>query len=340
MKIIHIVRLVVPLLLCVGAGGSVAQGSVRMQGLVDMSVGSFQDAGRPRLREAASGKLTTSYISISGTEDLGGAMHIDFALAQFLRLDTGTNGRFNGDSFFARDAYVSLRGGWGGLRLGRNTTPLFVATLVFNAFGDSFGFSPAIRQVFIPSTGQPFLGDTGWNNSIRYAAPGVGGLTLVATVNAAEGSAGSTGRNASLGALYFSGPLGAGATWQQVKNGAFGVPAGWKSQDALQAAGSYDFGPMKGFVQYTRVTTDALQSTDADIYSVGLAVPVRQGRFVVQYGHASADLGVATSTNRTLSAGYLHGLSKRTELYGVLMTDRLTARSTGNSAAAGVRHSF
>jgi hypothetical protein len=51
-------------------------------------------------------------------------------------------------------------------------------------------------------------------------------------------------------------------------------------------------------------------------------VPVRQGRLVVQYGHGSADPGVATSTNRTLSAGYLHGLSKRIELYAVLMTDR------------------
>jgi predicted porin len=68
--------------------------------------------------EAASGKLTTSYIGISGIEDLGGATHVEFSLAQFLRPDTGTNGRFNGDAFFVRDAVRGVARGLGQPALG------------------------------------------------------------------------------------------------------------------------------------------------------------------------------------------------------------------------------
>jgi hypothetical protein len=73
-----------------------------------------------------------------------------FALNSFLRADNGAAGRFNGDAFWARDAYVGLSGAFGTSLLGRNTTPLFVSTLLFNAFGDSFAFSPSIRQLFTP----------------------------------------------------------------------------------------------------------------------------------------------------------------------------------------------
>lgn len=64
-------------------------------------------------------------------------------MAAFLRNDTGAMGRFNGDGFFARNSYVGLQGKYVTVTVGRNTTPLFVSTLVFNAVGDSFGFRPA-----------------------------------------------------------------------------------------------------------------------------------------------------------------------------------------------------
>lgn len=76
-----------------------------------------------------------------------------FALESFLRVDVGGAGRFPGDTFFARASHVGLKGSFGSVTLGRNGTPLFVTTLLTNAFGDSFGFSPSIRQLFIPSGG-------------------------------------------------------------------------------------------------------------------------------------------------------------------------------------------
>lgn len=317
-----------------------AQSSVSVAGQVDVSVGSFQDAGKPRLKEVAPGKLSTSYIAFLGTEDLGGGLRAEFVLEQFLRLDTGTTGRFNGDAFFARNAFVGLHGGFGIVRLGRNTPPLFLATLLFNPLGDSFGFSPAIRQLFLPSTGHPFFGDTGWNNSIQYTLPRLGNLTLVGMVNAGEGGAGSTGSNLSASARYFAGALGAAATWQRVRNGAFGTPAGWRDQDAVQVAGSYDFGPVKGFVQYTGVQTDASLDTNATNWVIGASMPAGNGRVVAIYGRSRADLGATSVTSQTLTGGYIHSLSKRTELYALLMRDRLTGKADGSTAAAGIRHRF
>lgn len=333
-------RLAAPLLALGFASGAGAQSSVTLYGLLDVSAGSFQSAGTARIKGVANGSLSTSFVGFKGSEDLGGGLRAEFALEQFLRADTGASGRFNGDAFYARNAFVGLQGGLGSLRLGRNTTLLFVSTLLFNAFGDSFGISPAIRQVFTPNFGQAFLGDSGWNNSVWYGSPRLGGLTLNALVNAGEGASGANGSNLSAGALYFSGPLGATVAWQRVRNGAFAAPAGWRDQETVQVGASYNFGAAKLFGQFTRVSTTASVNTDADISGIGVSVPLAGGRIVAQYGRATADLGALKNTSQTTSAGYLYDLSKRTELYGVLMNDRLSARSSGNTIAAGMRHRF
>jgi len=42
----------------------------------------------------------------------------------------------------------------------------------------------------------------------------------------------------------------------------------------------------------------------------------------------------------TLSVGYLHNLSKRTELYAVLMHDKVDGLSSGGGYSLGIRHRF
>ena len=137
------------LLACAGAQ---AQSSVQAYGLIDVSAGQFQDPGAAKDKSVVSGKMTTSYFGFKGSEDLGGGMKANFAIESFLRADNGAAGRFNGDAFWARNAYVGLSGAMGSVTAGRNTTSLFVSTLIFNAFGDSFGFSPSIRHYFTSGT--------------------------------------------------------------------------------------------------------------------------------------------------------------------------------------------
>ncbi len=322
------------------ASAAEAQSSVSLYGLMDMSAGRFQDAGTQKVWKADSGNMTTSFIGFKGTEDLGGGLKAQFQIEHFLRADVGAAGRFDGDAFWARNAFIGLQGAFGSTSLGRNTTPLFVSTLIFNAVGDSFAFSPSIRQVLTPNTSLgmlPFFGDTGWSNSVAYNSPNYGGASFNLLANLGEGAAGATGKNLSGNMLYFGGPIAATAVWQQVKNGAFGTPAGWRSQDTWQFGGSYDLQVARLFAQYTRVKTKASANTDTRIYGFGATIPVGAGKVLAQYGSARADLGATETTNKTLTVGYDYNLSKNTDVYAILMNDKVTAASTGNTIAAGIR---
>ena len=304
-----------------------AQSSVQVYGLVDVSVGQFEVAGGLENKAVVSGNMTTSYIGFKGTEDLGGGLSARFQIESFLRADTGESGRFGGDAFWARNAFVGLAGEWGSLSAGRNTTTLFVSTLLFNPFGDSFGFSPSIRHYFAGGVGVT-TGDTGWSDSVSYVSPKLGGLSF--TLQAAAGE-GNGGRNLGGQALYFGGPFAATLAYQKVEKGATVADT-----RTWQAGASYDFGLLKLFGQYGQVS-NATSGVDYKLADLGVWVPVGQGKILLGWGRQASDTDITRSTT---SLGYDQALSKRTDVYAVLMNDRLTAQSTGNSLAVGVRHRF
>jgi predicted porin len=304
-----------------------AQSTVNLYGLIDMSIGRTQAPGGTATQGIDSGRMTTSYWGVRGTEDLGGGLKAQFAIESFMRADTGSAGRFNADAFWARNAYVGLESSsLGTLTIGRNTTALFVQTLIFNALGDSFGFSPSIRHYFTSGT---VSGDTGWSDSVRYALPRIGGFS--ATLMAAAGE-GNGGRNAGASAQYFAGPLGAGLVWQKVEKGATEPDT-----TTWQLAGSYDLGGAKLYGQYGKVDNDTT-GRSFKILGIGATVPMAQvGMFRAQWGQLKPDIGAKRTT---LTLGYTHNLSKRTELYGALMNDKLSGTGSGNNYGVGVRHRF
>jgi predicted porin len=311
-----------------------AQSSVSLYGLMDMSVGRFQTAGTDKVWRADSGNMTTSYLGFKGTEDLGGGMKAKFQIEHFLRLDAGAAGRFNGDAFWARNAIVGLEGNFGSTTLGRNTTPLFVSTLIFNPIGDSFGFSPSIRHWFLGA----ILGDTGWNNSIRYASPSFGGASFNLMANLTEGS--GVSKNLGANVLYFGGPFAATLAWQDVGNGVPVPPAGFDGQSAWQLGASYDLKMVKLFGQYGRTKTKATATTETTLYQAGVSVPIGLGSVLASYGNAKAETGAVESTRKTTTIGYDYFLSKQTDVYAIFMNDKATGPKSGNTLAAGVRHRF
>lgn len=313
-----------------------AQSNATVYGLLDMSVGQFQTSGAKKVWQAESGNMTTSYLGFKGTEDLGGGLKAKFAFEHFLRADSGSAGRFNGDAFWARSAYVGLQGEFGSTVIGRNTTPLFVSTLIFNAFGDSFGFAPSIRHYFLGA----IVSDTAWNNSIAYSSPNFSGASVNLLANLGEGAAGATGKNLGANVLYFSGPFAGTLAWQQVKNGVFPIPAGFTSQDTLQAGVSYDLGVAKLFGQLGNVKTKATATVKTSLYQFGASVPLAGGKVLASYGNAKREVGNTSSTNKTLSLGYDYNLSKNTDVYGVFMNDKITGLSSGTTLAAGIRMRF
>ncbi len=325
-----------------------AQSSVQAHGLIDASFGQFQVAGGAKQKRLDSGNMSTSYLGFKGTEDLGGGLKAGFTLESFLLVDSGNAGRVPGvDGFWGRNANVNLSGGFGNIRLGRMGPPLFVSTLLFNPLGDSFGYSPAIRQYYNAPYGTPLVGDSGWNNAIGYTTPRLGGLTATVLVQAGEGAANARGPNIGAHALYFAGPLGLTVAWQKVEaqgtlGRAISAFPGFSSQTAWQAGGSFDLGLVKLFGQVGRVATDAAADVDVTTWQLGASVPIGAGKLLASYGHSELDFSAPTgdATSRMLTVAYDYFLSKRTDVYLLAMMDRFTARSSGNTFVAGIRHTF
>jgi predicted porin len=312
--------------LCILAGGAHAQASVAAYGLVDLSVGRFQAPGAAAIKAVESGKMTTSHLGFKGTEALGNGLAAVFVLEHFLRADTGSAGRFDGDVFWARNAYVGLSGALGAVHAGRITTSLFVNTLLFNPFGDSFGFSPSIRHFFTSGT---TTGDSAWGDSVRYTSPKFGGASFTAHVAAGEGNG---GRNTGVSALYGGGALGLSAAWQKAEKGAT-----LADTTTWQLGASYDFKQAKVYAQFGQVDND----TTGNRYSItelSAAVPLgTAGKALLQWGRIDPKTGAERTT---VSVGYDHQLSRRTDVYAVFMSDKLRGLATGNSTGVGVRHRF
>ena len=324
-----------------------AQSSVQIYGLLDVSAGQFQNAGGLKVKRLDSGNFSTSHIGFRGTEDLGGGLRAGFTLETFLRLDTGSAGRADVDTFWARNANVNLTGGFGNLRLGRMGPPLFVSSLQFNPFGDSFGYSPTIRQYYTLPAGTPLVGDSGWNNAIAYTTPALGGLSATVMVAAGEGGVNSRGKNLGANATYRAGPLGLTAAWQDVKSqGSLGRPIsafpGFVGQTAYQVGGSFDMKVVRLFAHYGRISTDATLDVDTTNLQLGASVPVGTGSLLAAYGTSDVDVAGPTpeKTSKILTLGYDYPLSKRTNVYAIYLSDKFTGLSNGTTYAVGMRHRF
>lgn len=322
-------------LACLGAAQ--AQSSVQLSGLVDMYAGSMKLSGGERTSQLGSGGMSTSWWGMNGTEDLGGGLKASFALGAFFRADDGTPGRFNGDTYFARDANVSLAGGFGSIKLGRSMAPNFLPTILFNPFGDSFTVSPLVLHAVSFSNAS----DTGWSNQITYSTPNIGGLTANLHYQFGE-QAGASGKN-NFGAnlIYFNGGLGLTAIYEQADinnpSGIGLIPAG--TRENWMFGGSYDFGPAKLFATYGQSDFKDLVNGEQKTYSLGLNVPVTQaGALKAAVAQSKVD---ATDLKRTTTTvGYDHNLSKRTDVYAAVMHDKVTRLSAGTSAVVGIRHKF
>lgn len=314
-------------LLATLALGAQAQSSVNVYGLMDLSVGSTKAPGGTATTAVDSGKLTTSYYGFGGREDLGGGLAATFRIEGFLRAASGDAGRFTGDPQFSRTASVGLSSArLGSLTLGRNTTALFVSTLGFNAFGDSFGYSPSIRHYF---TSGAATGDSGWSDTIAYNSPTWGGFKTGAMVTSKTGNGG----NWSVNLGYGAGPLAVSLVHQQVKKDGAAAVA---DTDTTQLGASYDFGVAKAFLQLGQVD-NTTTGNDYAISGAGARVPLGAGAVVAQYGQITPQTG---ADRNTLSVGYLHNLSKRTELYAVAMHDKIDGLSSGGGYSLGIRHRF
>lgn len=338
-------KLILATCMTAAAMGAQAQSNVQLSGLADAYIGSMRMAGDAASKSAVnSGGMTTSWWGMSGTEDLGGGLTASFALNGFFRLDTGESGRFINDTQFSRDAYVGLAGSFGAVTLGRSKAPNFLPTIAFNPLGDSFTFSPLVLHANVPlfngtGWGATTSSDTGWSNQITYTTPSLAGLKANLHYQFGEVAADTGKNNVGLNLMYFSGPLGLTAFWERndVSNPVPVALAGGATRTNWMLGGSYDVTVVKGFMTYGKSSSDLAGAPSASTTSLGLSAPVGSGKVLAAWAKTTVAGG---NTRDTMTVGYDYPLSKRTDVYAMLMNDKITSFESGNSLGLGVRHKF
>ena len=113
------------------AGVASAQSSVTLFGTVDLNARYVKNDGSIKRVSLSQDGINSSQLGFRGVEDLGGGLKASFILLAGVNADTGTTNT----KFFNRRATVSLLGGFGEVRLGRDYTPTFWNNTIFDAFG-------------------------------------------------------------------------------------------------------------------------------------------------------------------------------------------------------------
>ncbi len=329
--------------LCALVGEASAQSNVTMFGIVDAGVRHVQNGGNS-VTQLASGGIAASRLGIKGSEDLGGGLSASFWLESQINADTGeVIGKFWG-----RRSTLSLTGGFGEIRMGRDFTPAYrVATLLSDPFGNS-GL-PAIDSIFSTAkiNGVAYSTHYRLDNSVTYFLPNtLGGIYGQATVAPREGVDGAGHTGGLLG--YKSGPLDVGVAYGQTK-----VAQGSVKTAAL--AGNYDFGAFKLYAGWSQLK---YTSATENRYNLGALVPMGRGTLKVNLAQSvgkGGDYQFDGMENKAskIAVGYAYDLSKRTALYtnlayiknkggaafvvapGPVMNGR-----TSKGVDVGIRHNF
>ena len=352
---------------------STGNSSLTLYGLVDASVGRFTGAAtgvnaqNKAVSKMEGGSLSTSRWGLRGNEDLGGGMSASLELSSFIRNDTGASGRNDAipapvnvaaDPFFARAAWLGLsHKDFGRVRMGNVTTLLFLNAITSNAFGDATVLGPLNLATFV---GGPLTGGTAWTNSVVYDTPSFAGFTGSAAYAASEGQGGA---NRALRLAYAKGPLATSLAWQSVNRNPLTFADGTSPNNtrAWQWAGSYDFTAVKVFAHLGRIDNKGTEAAPLNIayriWDVSASVPVGAGNVLAGYAsrRTSDAVGPVPATSaggnvqrKILTLGYDHWLSKRTDLYALVMRDTTRTNTVGagmvnangTSYAVGVRHTF
>lgn len=334
------------------AGSAAAQdSSVTLYGLLDAGLYSKQLSGESRLQTLTSGMMSASRWGLRGAENLGGGWKARFDLSSYIRVDTGGAGRADPDPYWARFAWVGVENADVGLlRLGRLSTPNFLQTIRFNPFFDA-SIAPAMMHTYLPSGAQPMMTgqgvtDTMWANSVAYNTPAsFGPFEGAVLVSAGEGT--TAGRRIGASGAYMTDTLSVGVSVETMKNMSLNFskpPASqlMNEERAAQFGISYDFKVVKLFGQYQQTK---LESAAVDITLkttlLGASVPVGAGKVLISAGHtAKEQTGIADLERDTVSVGYDYNLSKRTDVYAVVLSDKASNLARGTGAALGVRHNF
>ena len=305
------------------SGAAMAQSSVTLFGIVDTAVGYVDNAnaaGDSVYGLSTSGNAT-SRLGFRGVEDLGGGLKAGFWLEGEIFGDDGNAAGFN----FTRRSTVSLMGGFGEVRMGRDLTPNYSKTISYDllsqtGIGQFMGWRDWATNSDVGTTvSTADASNVRSSNMISYYTPNFGGLTAGLGYGFDEQTTGKAGRYVGGYVAYDNGPLSLAASYDQRDLLVNGLVAGSAvlDRDTFTLGGSYNLNVVKlnAIVQQSKYKALG-ESEKVNAYALGVSAPVGAGEVKLQY--ALYDNKIIESKAHHISLGYVHNLSKRTAVYGTV----------------------
>jgi len=327
-------------LAALAATASFAQSSVTLFGVIDAAYTYGKSDQNKVSSMSGSGSQASSRLGFRGEEDLGGGMKAGFWLEAGVNVDSGigqgnnTNNQSTGQVAatttvgsqgltFNRRSTVSLMGGFGEVRLGRDYTPTFWSQTAFDPFGT---VGVGASQANAGANPSSYYDGVRASNSIAYLSPKFNGFAVWAQTHMGENVSDSasgkkTGSGNGIRATYDNGPLSLAVATATNETGV------GTDRKSTNYAGSYDLSVAKLMAVYS---VDKITSaSDVKGYLVGATAPLGAGTVKFSYSESKQD---ANKANKT-AVGYVYGLSKRTSLYATYAS--VKNEGTSNVALGG-----
>jgi predicted porin len=346
------------------AGAASAQSSVTLFGILDLDLRNVKNGSAGSLNTLGTNGQASSRLGFRGVEDLGGGLKAGFWLEGDISPDTGGGGKSAANAVgngadpmtWTRRATVSLNGGFGEIRLGRDYTPTFVNMSTYDLFGyvgvssvanvrSSLGLVSLAGAVTASGAGTAVRA----NNTVSYFLPAMGGLYGQAQYAFDENATGNKYLGGRIG--YAAGPLNV--------SGAYGKT--YKTGTMVADLKVYSLGASfnLGFMTLQGSFEKSEYSVSKQLIRTGsILVPIGAGNLKFNAISTSGSSRVFAST--LLGVGYVYDLSKRTSVYAgygrvanggnAAVGGRFTASSGGPAFTKGgetstgfdlgVRHNF
>jgi predicted porin len=336
------------------AGAASAQSSVTLFGILDAGVTRISSGGKSVVGLTNSG-YNSSRLGVRGVEDLGGGLQGGFWLEGQIFNDTGTGNGATAGWTWERRSTVSLMGGFGEIRLGRDYSTNFWNTTVYDPFGtNGLGTSNTFGMVGAAGNG---VAAVRTNNSISYFTPPMGGASVQVQYAFGENLSGGSKANNYFGirAGYAAGPISVHATYAKTEGGVVnGANNDGQDVKYFNVGASFN----AGVVQPMLIVAQEKTGAGLKVLGIqpGIMVPVGAGTIRASYGRF--DIKNSDNDWNKIAIGYLHNLSKRTTLYTTyarvsnkgtqtknvgangLVANPVTPGGSGSGFEFGVRHAF
>jgi len=319
------------------SSAAMAESSVTLFGVVDGTLKYGKGTASDTTTLGSNGNMT-SRLGFRGVRDFGdglsGSFHLEegFSENNGIGQNTSTNNQSNGvvaanGPTFNRRSTISLIGGFGEVRLGREPAAIYNLVSTFDPFGDNgvgatlldgFSLSSIIRSVRVSNAVSYYTPASlgGFYAQAQYYTGGNSADTVVAGVTTV-GKQDGTGYGVQLG--YAAGPLNIATSFGSTKY--VGVPINLTiagDESTVNFGVSYDFGSVKLLASAQQ---DQIQPVGAQVtgqgYQVSAIVPVGKGQILFSYGNYAQKLNLMAGdpTVSKLSLGYVRDIAKDAVFY-------------------------